>query len=199
MIGKYYRFIGLASVVIGILSSGCGTTHPNLQGEAGYTDSTEESNLELESRTVVQTDTLVFDPLALGDDGILVPRPQPAVSPGGQGAESEIELLQGDDESGGQLGGEVEEVWEEQMRPGYRVQIFASRQVGKAHEIEQQAGRQFPEGAYMVYDPPNYKIRVGDCLTRGEAEELRRKAVAIGYHDAWVVKDNIVVKVRAGR
>ena len=196
---KYCRFIGLASIILGILSGGCGTIHPDLHSEIEYIDSIEDKSLESGSRAVVQTDTLVFDPLALGDDEIFIPRPQPAVSPGGQGVESEIESLQGDDESGRQLGGEVEEIWEEQMRPGYRVQIFVSRLVGKAHEIERQAALQFPDGAYMVYDPPNYKIRVGNCLTRGEAEEIRRKAITIGYHDAWVVKDNIIVKVKVSR
>jgi len=44
-------------------------------------------------------------------------------------------------------------------------------------------------GVYIDGDPPYFKVRVGDCLTRADAEQLaallRSKK---GYPEAWVVE-----------
>lgn len=75
---------------------------------------------------------------------------------------------------------------------GFRVQIFATDLESEARTVEQEALIKFREGVYLVFDAPNYKIRIGDCLTRPEANELRDKAVKLGYHDAWVVQSRVI-------
>ena len=71
---------------------------------------------------------------------------------------------------------------------GYRVQVFVSSNRENAQKIKVEAEEIFPERVYVPYDAPYYKVRVGDCLTRREAELLLEKAVRHGYRDAWVVR-----------
>lgn len=75
---------------------------------------------------------------------------------------------------------------------GFRVQIFATDLESEARTVEQEALIKFREGVYLVFDAPNYKIRVGDCLSRPEANDLRDKAVKLGYRDAWVVQSRVI-------
>ena len=95
-------------------------------------------------------------------------------------------------ESGIQIesGGELKEI------PGFRVQIFVSRDEFETRQIEEQALMSFDESVYLIFDSPNYKIRVGDCRSRSEANELRQRAVGLGYKDAWVVQCKVLTTVR---
>jgi hypothetical protein len=45
-----------------------------------------------------------------------------------------------------------------------------------------------------VFDPPVYKIRVGDFLTRVEANQRLGVISALGFADAWVVGDKITIR-----
>ncbi len=88
---------------------------------------------------------------------------------------------------------------EEQVSPkttyGYRVQIFASWSNENAERIASEARFKFPDQrVYVEYIPPLYRVRVGDCRTREEAERLRDKARSLGYEDAFLVPTNINVK-----
>ena len=88
---------------------------------------------------------------------------------------------------------------EEQVSPqtayGYRVQIFASWSNENAERIANEARMKFPnEKIYVEYIPPLYRVRVGDCKTRAEAESLRDVARSSGYSDAFIVQTNINVQ-----
>ena len=72
--------------------------------------------------------------------------------------------------------------------PGYRIQIAALEDQGKAMEIQKEAMLKFTEDVYLIFDSPYYKIRVGNCVTRREAEELQKKAVRLGFLDAWIIR-----------
>jgi len=82
----------------------------------------------------------------------------------------------------------TEEPQELEQVQGYRVQVFVSSNRENAQKIKVEAEEIFPERVYVPYDAPYYKVRVGDCLTRREAELLLEKAVRHGYRDAWVVR-----------
>jgi len=72
---------------------------------------------------------------------------------------------------------------------GYRVQLLLTPNYQEADSILTQVREMF-EGeaqAYWVYDSPNYKIQIGDCTTRTEAEELRDQAQDLGFRFSWVV------------
>ncbi len=74
---------------------------------------------------------------------------------------------------------------------GYRVQICAVSDEMKAREIQKESILKFNEDIYLIYDSPYYKIRVGDCTTRYEADLLQKMAEEKGFIDAWVVKTKV--------
>ena len=50
------------------------------------------------------------------------------------------------------------------------------------------------DSVYIVYDPPVYKVRIGDFRTRAEASQKLGAMSSIGFADAWVVGDRIVIR-----
>ena len=78
---------------------------------------------------------------------------------------------------------------------GFRVQICALSDEERAKEIQRDAILKFiNEEVYLIYDSPYYKVRVGNCLTRQEADKLQQFAVEKGFDDAWVVRTKITLK-----
>jgi hypothetical protein len=77
---------------------------------------------------------------------------------------------------------------------GYRVQVYS----GSGNEARQQANdirRQLiasnPEmPTHLVYQPPNFKVRIGDCRSEFEAIRLKRE-LAFHYPQGFVVRDII--------
>ncbi|MCK4414374.1 MAG: SPOR domain-containing protein [Candidatus Eisenbacteria sp.] len=72
-------------------------------------------------------------------------------------------------------------------RYGYRVQLFATadRELATAQAGEY---RQFFSAAvYVEFEGLLYKVQVGDCLSRDEAEVLRREALGLGCDGAFVI------------
>jgi hypothetical protein len=82
-------------------------------------------------------------------------------------------------------------------REGFRVQIFASPVRFAAESAAEKARGSFRDEIHVDHQPPLYKVRVGDFLTRDEALEARDQAVAAGYRDAWIVECS--VERRGGR
>ena len=80
---------------------------------------------------------------------------------------------------------------------GYRVQICAIADKEAARDIQREAILKFNEDIYLTYDSPYYKVRIGDCTTRFEADKLQRLAVEKGFDDAWVVKTKVNVKPKS--
>ena len=52
------------------------------------------------------------------------------------------------------------------------------------------------EDVYMDYHAPYYKVRIGNCLTRYEAEQLQQLAIQKGFADAWVVRTKVKPNVQ---
>lgn len=79
--------------------------------------------------------------------------------------------------------------------PGFRVQICALSDEGRAKEIQREALLKFiNEEVYLIYDSPYYKVRIGNCPTRYDADRLQQLAVEKGFDDAWVVRTKIILK-----
>jgi rare lipoprotein A len=74
---------------------------------------------------------------------------------------------------------------------GYRVQIFASSDRTKAEAAAAEARQKFTETVYVEFEAPLYKVRVGDCATRYEAETLKEKAGSQGYDGAWIAETQV--------
>ena len=77
---------------------------------------------------------------------------------------------------------------------GFRVQIFfdsGNNSKSRAYEVYKNFLASYPEHeAYVVFQEPNYKVRVGDFRTRIEAEGFLQQIVAI-YPSSFVIKDQI--------
>lgn len=83
---------------------------------------------------------------------------------------------------------------ENQQVEGFRVQLFATNFIEKATLEKKEAEYLFAEdqvAVYVEFDSPMYKVRVGDCQTRNEAENLRRLARRKGYPTAFIVKTKV--------
>ena len=75
---------------------------------------------------------------------------------------------------------------------GFRVQIYASTSIDQASEQKGIAEELFPEEwFYLVFDPPTYKIRAGNFLTRFEADRFLKELESEGFRDAWIVPDKV--------
>jgi hypothetical protein len=80
---------------------------------------------------------------------------------------------------------------------GFRVQILATSNIETASLTEQEASDRFDklgQKTYLLFEAPLYKIRLGDCKTRQEAEQLREQALNFGYSGAFIVKTKITVE-----
>ena len=74
---------------------------------------------------------------------------------------------------------------------GYRVQICAVPDEYQARDIQKDAILKFNERVYLIYDSPYYKVRVGNCTTRYDADQLQKLAEEKGFADSWVVKTKV--------
>jgi len=80
---------------------------------------------------------------------------------------------------------------------GFRVQILATNNLEKASLIEQEASERFKRNGYstyLVFEAPLYKIRIGDCADRVQAEKIRDLAKSVGYDGAFIVKSVVVAQ-----
>ncbi len=76
---------------------------------------------------------------------------------------------------------------------GFRIQILSTSNVDEAEESRIAAQQLFlSDTVYVIYDPPVYKVRVGDFETRLEANGRLQDVQERGYKDAWVVPDNVM-------
>jgi cell division septation protein DedD len=73
---------------------------------------------------------------------------------------------------------------------GFRVQVFASSTENNADRVAADARSSFNR-VYVDYIAPYYKVRVGDCMTREEAEIIKNKARTLGYRGAFIIETMI--------
>lgn len=75
--------------------------------------------------------------------------------------------------------------------PGFRVQLFTGNQRTRANDIRSEFMLSKPMIAtYLIYQQPNFKVRVGDFKTRLEAQKLLNE-IQIQYPAAFIVKDEV--------
>ena len=77
---------------------------------------------------------------------------------------------------------------------GYRVQVFSTDNLEEADSIRTELYLETNQKAiYISFEPPFYKVKVGDFLKISEAKDLRFKLNQIGYTEARVINDKINV------
>jgi cell division septation protein DedD len=74
---------------------------------------------------------------------------------------------------------------------GYRVQIGAFLSQQNAEMFAGAARGRFTEEVYVQYIEPYHKVRVGDLLSRGDAEMLKAKALQLGYPGSFIVESMV--------
>ena len=121
-----------------------------------------------------------FDPLSLNDDDIEISGAESAIINDGQPEDNEKMKTESS----------LKQI------NGFRVQILATKNIETASLFEQEANERFQhqeQKIYLVFETPLYKIRIGDCKNRNEAELLRDLAKDYGYREAFIVKSKIQV------
>jgi len=121
-----------------------------------------------------------FDPLKLNDDDIIIAGNDntQTVENSGNNPDTDIKT-------------ELREI------NGFRVQILATKNIETASLFEQEASERFnhlDHKTYLIFEAPLYKIRVGDCKDRAQAEELRDLSTQYGYRESFIVKSKIQIE-----
>jgi len=111
-----------------------------------------------------------FDPLSLEGPSYLVVKPVPKGK--GTGEEGGVAAIK---EEGGRVA-------------HYRVQVFATTYLDQAEEFAQRVRGKIEGKVYIQYESPLYKVRVGDCSTEEEANQLLQKISQAGFPHPWIVR-----------
>jgi hypothetical protein len=79
--------------------------------------------------------------------------------------------------------------------PGYRIQVANSHDRNQVFAIKTKIYQDYPElKPYLIYQPPNYKLRVGNFRTPEEAEPYLQKLTQNFPSGVYLVHDIIEVK-----
>jgi sporulation related protein len=79
--------------------------------------------------------------------------------------------------------------------PGYRIQVANSNDRNQVFAIKTKIYQQYPElKSYLIYQPPNYKLKVGNFKTPEEAESYLQKLTQDFPSGVYLVHDIIDVK-----
>ena len=78
---------------------------------------------------------------------------------------------------------------------GFRVQVLATRTRENADQLRQTLAEGYAEEIYIVFEAPNYKVRMGNFIDRRRAESLRQTLVKSGYPSAWIIRTRIEPKL----
>ncbi|MEA2076904.1 MAG: SPOR domain-containing protein [Candidatus Marinimicrobia bacterium] len=76
---------------------------------------------------------------------------------------------------------------------GYRIQLISTQDLNEAIKIKAQADSLYSMPVYVDFEPPNYKVRIGNYITNEEAMSMKTVMRNRGFKYAWVVPSKIVV------
>lgn len=75
---------------------------------------------------------------------------------------------------------------------GYRLQVLNTRNRDDAFKTKATLLESFPsEKVYVLYQSPYFKVRIGNFVTRNEAENFKRDLSAYSNQPAYVIEDLI--------
>ena len=156
--------------ILAVLIAGCASSKKEIRpGDAGVSENPYDES---------------FDPLTLNDDDIKITSNEQSTD----GTESSAM-----DDSTEQ---NTDTAVEMQKRGGFRVQVAATSSLEKATLVQQEISTNFTDKnlkAYLIFETPLYKVRVGDALDRDEANTIRDFMRDNGYKDAFVVPSEIII------
>ena len=150
---------------------------------AGCAPGVHKSTIEKDKRTAAEDR---FDPLGFpGDDAVITGnhKTTPPVSTG----ETEATIINPADSSiDSTLYGDTQQPV--QAYEVFRVQVFASKSFDEAQQFAANIQNLFPEGVYVEYQMPYYKVRVGEFITPEDGESFLDEVKQLGFKNAWLVR-----------
>jgi hypothetical protein len=79
--------------------------------------------------------------------------------------------------------------------PGFRIQVASSNDRNEVFTIKTKIYQLYPElKPYLIYQPPNYKLKVGNFKTPEEADPYLQKLIQNFPSGVYLVPDIIEVK-----
>ena len=75
---------------------------------------------------------------------------------------------------------------------GFRVQVLSTDDIDEANRIRIEIyEKTMQKEVYVVFEPPFYKVKVGDFTSKSDANDLRFKLNQLGYTEAKVVQETV--------
>ena len=75
---------------------------------------------------------------------------------------------------------------------GYRVQVLSTDDIDEANRVRAEVYEKTTrKEVYVIFEPPFYKVKVGDFTSKTEAEDLRFKLNQLGYTESKVVQETV--------
>ena len=81
------------------------------------------------------------------------------------------------------------------LTKGYRVQVMISQDENELMELKSNLEKSVKEKVYIIFELPNYKLRIGDFINRKEAENFQKQILRLGYRTSWVVPTMIEMDI----
>lgn len=82
---------------------------------------------------------------------------------------------------------------------GFRIQVISSNNRNKVVDAKTKVYREFPElKAYLMYQAPFFRLRVGNFKTREDAENYYRSIQRIFPEGVYIVPETIEVSIGGG-
>lgn len=77
-------------------------------------------------------------------------------------------------------------------KDGFRVQVIATDDIDEANTINTEVAQLFPNHrTYVNFEPPFYKVKVGDFNANSLADDMSFKLRQMGYSESKVVRETI--------
>ena len=77
---------------------------------------------------------------------------------------------------------------------GFRVQVLSTQNGDIAEEMRMELISQINHNVRVIFNAPNYKVRVGAFTDRNDAERLRKQLYSLGHRTAWIVRARFTLK-----
>lgn len=80
--------------------------------------------------------------------------------------------------------------------PGFRIQVLNSPDRNKVYAAKVKIYEQYPDlKPYLLYQAPNYKLKVGNFKTQEEAEQAMQQLSKLFPSGLYVIRDIIEIKL----
>ncbi len=124
--------------------------------------------------------TVLFEPLSLLENDVQIEPPK-----------WEIKKIDYESLLPPQLRTDTTQISLNEMVQGFRVQVGVYMNLNYAIEISDKASGLLDESVYLDFDPPFYKVRVGDYFLRKDAMELLEKVIIKDFEDSFIIPTTV--------